>query len=344
MKVLFAIALLALFCLVSAQPIVSPYPLSDEEVKDLFTMFTRKYEVMLGSEEEFQTRFAIFKDNVEKARVYNQLTNSNTYGVTKFSHLTEDEFANRYLSKKIMSRADIPYTKSVDNYPVRANLPTAFDWREKGAVTPPKNQGACGSCWAFSTTGNVEGQHFLKTGNLVSLSEQQLVDCDKNCDKQGDCDAGCNGGLMWNAFQYIIDNKGISSEQAYPYEARDNKCRFQPQTVVANISSWEMLPQNETELAQWLVDHGPVSIGINAAWMQMYVGGISDPLICDPKHLNHGVLLVGFGWGKSLLGKEEPYWIIKNSWGSGWGEKGFMRIVRNKGKCGLNLMACSALA
>lgn len=300
------------------------------------------HEKFYGSDEQFAKKYAAFKDNVEKARLLNKQSNSNSFGITKFMDMTEEDFAATYLSKKMMSRENAPsFIQKVEDYPVR-DLPTSWDWRTKGAVTPVKNQGACGSCWAFSTTGNVEGAWFLKTGKLSSLSEQNLVDCDKECDSQGDCDAGCNGGLMWNAFEYIIKNKGIDTESSYPYEGIDDTCRFNKANVGANITSWKMAPTDENQLAQWLIDNGPVSIAINAGPMQYYVGGIADPLLCNPKHLDHGVLLVGFGVGKNWLGKEEPYWIIKNSWGTGWGEQGYYRIIRGKGKCGLNSVPCSS--
>jgi len=324
--------------------VFSALPLGEAEQKRLFYKFLSQHEKRYDNEETLLKRYQIFKTNVEKARVYNLMSNSTTYGVTKFSDLTEEEFSNIYLSKKLQSRDSVPkHIEQMNTYKPRSAIPDTWDWRVHGAVTPVKNQGQCGSCWAFSTTGNVEGQWFLKSKKLVSLSEQQLVDCDHECDEQQSCDSGCNGGLMSNAFQYIIKNKGIDSEASYPYEAIDDTCRFSSQNVAANLTSWKMLPSDETQLAAWLYENGPVAVAINAGWLQVYVGGVSDPLVCNPKHLDHGVLLVGFGMGKTWFGETVPYWLVKNSWGSGWGEKGFFRIIRGKGKCGINTFACTGL-
>jgi len=156
-----------------------------------------------------------------------------------FGDMSKEEFKNKMLSKKPMNDFINP------NWPVAslyskeevAAIPTSFDWRTKGAVTHVKNQGQCGSCWSFSTTGNVEGQHFLAGNKLVTISEQNLVDCDHQCmiyDGQQACDAGCDGGLMPNAFEYIIKNKGIDSEDSYPYEGFDSTCRYKKKQFRCN--------------------------------------------------------------------------------------------------------------
>jgi len=211
----------------------------------------------------------------------------------------------------------------------------SVDWRQKGAVTPVKNQGACGSCWAFSTTGDVEGTHFLATGNLVSLSEQDLVDCDHNGDQ------GCNGGLPTQAMQSIIDAGGIESEDAYPYEGRDGTCTFDKSKVAVKISNYTCVAPDEAQMKAFIEKNGPVSIGINANTLQFYMGGIADPfdILCSPKHLDHGVLIVGYGVENS-----KPFWIVKNSWGQGWGEKGYFRIIMGKNKCGLANMVSHSIA
>src|SRR3989338_3846436 len=188
--------------------------------------------------------------------------------------------------------------------------------------------------------------HQRKTGKLVSLSEKQLVDCDHNCvtyQNQQACDAGCNGGLMWSAFQYVIKIGGLVTEDSYPYEGVYDTCRFNKTNVAATISSWVSIPSDEGKMAAWLAANGPISIAINAEWLQTYVGGISDPWFCNPQDLDHGVLIVGFGSGKNWLGEKEDYWIIKNSWGADWGESGYFRIIRGKGKCGLNSVPSSSI-
>ncbi|KAL5069162.1 hypothetical protein RYX36_020049, partial [Vicia faba] len=157
--------------------------------------------------------------------------------------------------------------------------------------------GSCGSCWAFSTTGALEGAHYLATGKLVSLSEQQLVDCDHVCDPEQarSCDSGCNGGLMNNAFEYLLQSGGVVQEKDYAYTGRDGSCKFDKSKVVASVSNFSVVSLDEEQIAANLVKNGPLAVGINAAWMQTYMSGVSCPYVCAKSRLDHGVLLVGFG-------------------------------------------------
>ena len=214
-------------------------------------------------------------------------------------------------------------------------VPSSWDWRQHNAVTEVKNQGQCGSCWAFSTTGNIEGQWAIHKKKLVPLSEQELLDCDT-------VDQACNGGLMWDAFQQVIKLGGLESETDYPYETeKEATCKLQKNEIKASISGWTNISTNEVEMATWLQQNGPISIGINANAMQFYMGGVSHPpsVLCRPTGIDHGVLIVGYG--KTWLWRT-PYWIVKNSWGPGWGEKGYYRVYRGKGVCGLNLAPSSS--
>lgn len=200
------------------------------------------------------------------------------------------------------------------------NLPEDFDWRERGAVTEVKNQGSCGSCWSFSTTGALEGAHFLATGELVSLSEQQLVDCDHECDPEeaGSCDAGCNGGLMNSAFEYTLKAGGLMKEKDYPYTVTDRgTCKFDKTKIAAKVSNFSVVSLDEDQIAANLV-----------------------------KRLDHAVLLVGYGSAgySPVRMKEKPYWIIKNSWGENWGEKGFYKICRGRNICGVDSMVSTVAA
>jgi len=218
-------------------------------------------------------------------------------------------------------------------------LPEEYDWRNYNAVTPVKDQGSCGSCWAFSVTGNIEGMYGVQHGELVSLSEQELVDCDV-------LDSGCNGGLPENAYKAIQDLGGLELETDYPYNAHENKCHFDKNITRVQVTGAIEISKNETKMAQWILKHGPVSIGINANAMQFYRGGVSHPwkVLCRPGSLDHGVLIVGFGVAKyPKFNKTMPYWIVKNSWGPRWGEQGYYRVYRGDGTCGVNQMVTSAV-
>jgi len=221
------------------------------------------------------------------------------------------------------------------------------DWRDKGAVTAVKNQGQCGSCWSFSTTGAIEGANFLATGELTSLSEQQLVDCDHECDPASPeaCDAGCNGGLPANAMDWVVKNGGLDTEAAYPYTAVGGACKAKGKPV-STISNFSFVSTDETQIAAALVEYGPLSIGIDAAWMQTYLGGVACPFICNKQNLDHGVLIVGYGSKEFSPARLHrlPYWIIKNSWGAGWGDEGYYKICKDRGSCGLNTMVVAAQA
>jgi len=214
-----------------------------------------------------------------------------------------------------------------------ATAPTAWDWRTKGAVTPIKDQGQCGSCWAFSATGSSEGAWALKKGNtLVSLSEQQLVDCSGSFQNQG-----CNGGLMDYAFQYIIANGGITSEAEYPYTAQTGNCMSPLPAEVATLSKYADVKQNSESSLLTAATIGPVSVAIEADQesFQFYQSGIYADPNCGTQ-LDHGVLVVG--WGQAASTKQN-YWIVKNSWGTSWGDNGYIYMARGinapYGICGI---------
>lgn len=227
--------------------------------------------------------------------------------------------------------APLQATQNVHIFDENVTLPGSVDWRQQGAVTPVKNQGSCGSCWSFSTTGSVEGANFLKTKNLVSLSEQQLVDC-----STPEGNEGCNGGLMDLAFKYIESNE-LETEAEYPYTAKDGTCSFDKSKGTVGITNFFDVPQNSTAQLEAAVAQQPVSVAIDAGSIifQLYFGGIIKSSWCGT-NLDHGVLVVGYGTESGT-----DYWILKNSWGN-WGEKGFFRIKRGgdgPGICGIQLSA-----
>ncbi|KAK7280707.1 hypothetical protein RJT34_25774 [Clitoria ternatea] len=310
-----------------------------------FASFKSRFGKSYATQEEHDYRFGVFKSNLRRAKLHAKLDPSAVHGVTKFSDLTPSEFRRQYLGLKPLR---LPANAKKAPILPTNNLPKNFDWREKGAVTGVKDQGSCGSCWSFSTTGALEGAHFLSTGKLVSLSEQQLVDCDHVCDpeERGSCDSGCNGGLMNNAFEYILQSGGIQREEDYPYTGRDRgSCKFDKSKIAATVSNYSVVSLDEDQIAANLVKNGPLAVGINAAYMQTYMGGVSCPYICG-KHLDHGVLLVGYGEAgfAPIRFKEKPYWIIKNSWGESWGDHGYYKICRGRNVCGVDSMVSSVAA
>jgi KDEL-tailed cysteine endopeptidase len=214
--------------------------------------------------------------------------------------------------------------------PDNSLVPDSIDWREKGAVTGVKNQGHCGSCWAFSATGALEGAIQIATGKLISLSEQQLVDCVSN-------DNGCDGGAMDDAFEYVREH-GICTETQEPYIAKTETCVTCDSHITFNTCV-DITSSNQLLLKE-AVSRNPVSIGIQAdsSTFRYYTGGIITDKNCGTK-LNHGVLVVGYGEEKG-----QKYWLVKNSWGTDWGEDGYVRIARNDssndvGVCGIALQA-----
>lgn len=288
-----------------------------------FEGFIQKYGKQYNSVEEFNSRFEIYRDNMEFAMNENARQNNYTLGETIFSDLNLDEF--HYYKNNYMVGSTCESFKSVD-----VDAPVELDWREKGAVTPVKDQGQCGSCWSFSATGAMEGAWQIAKGDLVSLSEQQLVDCSAGF-KYGN--HGCNGGLMDGAFQYAIDN-GMCKESDYKYLAKSGTCtKCEP--VVFLSSCVDVTPQNEVDLEK-AVAIGPVSVAIEAdtRTFQMYESGVITGSACGT-NLDHGVLVVGYGTESN-----QPYWLVKNSWGSSWGEDGYVKIeksssTKNKGTCGI---------
>ncbi|KAL3734210.1 hypothetical protein ACJRO7_023541 [Eucalyptus globulus] len=310
-----------------------------------FVDFKLRFGKAYATPEEHDYRLGVFKANLRRARLHQKLDPSAVHGVTKFSDLTPEEFRRQFLGLK---RLRLPTDANKAPVLPTDDLPTEFDWRDRGAVTGVKDQGACGSCWSFSTTGALEGAHFLATGELTSLSEQQLVDCDHECDPEeyGACDSGCSGGLMTTAFEYTLKVGGLEREEDYPYTGTDRgSCKFEKSKIAASVSNFSVITLDEEQIAANLVKNGPLAVGINAVYMQTYVGGVSCPYICG-KHLDHGVLLVGYGSAgyAPIRFKEKPYWIIKNSWGENWGENGYYKICRGRNICGVDSMVSTVAA
>jgi cathepsin F len=306
----------------------------------LFNQYIQDYNLQFPIKETL-SRYQTFVTNLDTINKLNAESTHARFGITKFTHLSPDEFKNQYLTLKTTERTSTdPVAAEYTDEELMA-LPDNFDWRPKGAVTPVKDQGQCGSCWAFSSTGNMEGQWFLAGNTLVSLSEQNLVDCDHECLDANDCDSGCEGGLMPNAFNYVIKNGGIDTEESYPYTAEDDTCAFKAASVGAKISNWTFVSHNESQMAAYMVANGPLSVAVDALIWQFYVGGVIT--VGCGSSLDHGVLIVGYDHEVDIWGYEIQYWIIKNSWGDSWGYSGYVYIEKDTGCCGVDQYPCSAL-
>mmetsp|Transcript_52378 Transcript_52378/g.59867 ORF Transcript_52378/g.59867 Transcript_52378/m.59867 type:complete len:362 (-) Transcript_52378:423-1508(-) len=287
--------------------------------------FERKYENF----SEFTKRFEIFVKNTKFIEHHNS-QNGMTYNLAlnQFADLTREEFGALFHG---FGGDAFHHEKKYVALPTD-NLPGTVDWSAKGAVTAPKNQGQCGSCWAFSTTGSLEGLNFIKNGKLESFSEQQLVDCSGSYGNQG-----CSGGLMDDAFKYV-EKYGIEKESDYPYEGSDGTCHYDASKVAFRISGYQDVPQKDNLQLKAAVAQQPVSVAIEADQLafQFYSGGVLTGN-CGTK-LDHGVLVVGYG-----TDDDTKYWKVKNSWGGSWGEEGYVRIERTDGtaagKCGIALSA-----
>ncbi|CEG41164.1 cysteine protease [Plasmopara halstedii] len=294
-----------------------------------FSEWMKTYGISFSNALEFAKRLEnyvandiyILEHNIENAWTGVRL------GHNEYSHMLFDEFHSRmtgfvmpegYLEQRLASRVDNLWSDFV--------VAEAVDWQEKGGVTPVKNQGMCGSCWAFSTTGAVEGAVFVSSGKLPSLSEQELVDCDHNGDM------GCNGGLMDHAFTWIEDNGGICTEDDYEYKAKAQVCR-NCESIVKVTGFQDVNAQDEHAL-KVAVSQQPVSVAIEADQkaFQFYKSGVFN-LTCGTR-LDHGVLVVGYGSDDG-----QKFWKVKNSWGPSWGEDGYIRLAREEngpaGQCGI---------
>ncbi|MCI3690452.1 C1 family peptidase, partial [Escherichia coli] len=301
------------------------------DIDALWSVFKLEHHKNYAEPEE-SYRKMVFSNNVDLIERHNAEASRGLHsyllGVNQFADMTVSEFASKMNGFRYDNSATSENELYVPSIAVN-DLPATVDWRTKGYVTPVKDQGQCGSCWAFSTTGSLEGQHYNKTQQLVSLSEQNLVDCSK---KQGN--EGCQGGLMDQAFKYIKINHGIDTEASYPYKARDQKCNFKSANVGATLTSYKDIPKgSEAALQQAVAEIGPISVAIDASHssFQLYKSGVYNEPACSSTQLDHGVLAVGYG---TTGGKD--YWLVKNSWGTTWGEKGYIMMTRNKhNQCGI---------
>uniref|UniRef100_A0AAY4BVU1 Pro-cathepsin H n=1 Tax=Denticeps clupeoides TaxID=299321 RepID=A0AAY4BVU1_9TELE len=295
-----------------------------------FKSWMSQHDKEYGFEDYFQ-RLQIFTENKKRIDRHNAGKHSFRMGLNQFSDMTFAEFKKHYLLTEPQNCSATKGSHVTSNGP----YPPSIDWRTKGNyVTPVKNQGACGSCWTFSTTGCLESVTAIATGKLLLLSEQQLVDCAQDFDNHG-----CNGGLPSHAFEYIKYNKGLMTEDDYPYKGYDDTCRFKPERAAAFVKEVVNITKyDEMGMVDAVANHNPVSLAyeVTSDFMH-YQDGVYTSTQCHntTDMVNHAVLAVGYGEENGT-----PYWIVKNSWGGGWGMKGYFYIERGKNMCGL--AACSS--
>ena len=283
-----------------------------------FMNYVSTYGKRYGTKAEFEFRSNIFKNNLKKIEEWNSADNTHTLGINEFTDKTETEM------KKMLGFKQDKYQQKKVKVLDESNLSDSVDWRTKGAVTPVKNQGQCGSCWAFSTTGAVEGAMFLSTGKLDSYSEQQLVDCSGSYGNMG-----CNGGLMDNAFKYI-EKTPLETESEYPYTARNGKCKSSGSGSGKVASFYDVTPNSVAQLKA-AIQKGPTSVAIEADQFsfQSYTSGVITKG-CG-QQLDHGVLAVGYGTENNI-----DYFLVKNSWGASWGDQGYVKIAASASNvCGI---------
>ncbi|XP_041379493.1 silicatein-like [Gigantopelta aegis] len=272
---------------------------------------------------EHGKRYPCLKEEIKRQSIWlankkyidNHNQEAYKHGYTlKMNHLgdlTTEEYQAQYLNPDILQ------------------VPDTVDWRTKNAVTEVKNQGSCGSCYAFSAVGALEGAHALAHDELVRLSEQNVIDCSVPYGNHG-----CNGGNMYQVFHYVIDNNGINTEESYPYKGRQGQCNFQHKSIGGTEAGIVQIPPgSESELQAATATAGPVSVAIDGSSnaFRFYEKGIFDEPNCSSSKLTHAVLIIGYGKDNG-----KPYWLVKNSWGTNWGMKGYIMMAKDKSnQCGI---------
>lgn len=306
------------------------YPTSLDSEWESWKVTHRKEYNGLGEED---IRRAIWEKNTRLIEAHNQEyelgIHSYELAMNHLGDMTVEEVAEKMLGLQMPMDSD-PTNTYVPNE--HEKLPKSIDYRKLGYVTPIRNQGSCGSCWAFSSAGALEGQLMKTTGQLLELSPQNLVDCVKEND-------GCGGGYMTNAFNYVNNNQGIDSEEAYPYVGEDQPCAYNKSGKAAACRGYkEVQKGSEKALTSAVAKVGPVSVGIDAmqSTFQFYKRGVYYDPNCDKENINHAVLAVGYG----VTPKGKKYWIVKNSWGEEWGKQGYVLMARNRNNaCGIANLA-----
>ncbi|XP_034340182.1 cathepsin W [Arvicanthis niloticus] len=318
-----------------------PRPL---ELKEVFKLFQIQFNRSYSNPAEYTRRLSIFAHNLAQAQWLQQEDlGTAEFGETPFSDLTEEEFGQLYGHQRAPER--IPNMVKKIESEKWGTVPPTCDWRKAtNIISSIKNQGNCACCWAVAAADNIQALWSIQYHQFVDLSVQELLDCNR-------CGNGCNGGFVWDAYETVLNNSGLASEKDYPFQAnwKPHRCLAKEYKKVAWIQDFIMLSSNEQAIARHLATHGPITVTINMKLLQNYQKGVikATPSSCDPQHADHSVLLVGFGrekggmqTGKALTQSRKPrrstpFWILKNSWGVQWGEKGYFRLYRGNNACGI---------
>jgi len=309
-------------------------PVLDDELNGHWELYKNTHGKTYQSQQEETLRRMIWEGHVELVAKHNREfdmgVHTYTLGINEYADMANEEFVAMMNGYQMHEKKNgTVHFMPPSNY----EAPDSVDWRTKGYVTEVKNQERCGSCWAFSTTGSLEGQHFKSTGKLVSLSEQNLVDCSK-----AEGNKGCQGGLMDNGFEYIKKNGGIDTEASYPYTGKNGRCHYKSSDSGATDTGYvDVKEGSEMDLQSAVATVGPISVAIDASHtsFQLYRSGVYNERRCSSRKLDHGVLAVGYG-----SSGDKDYWIVKNSWGRSWGQEGYVWMTRNVGnQCGIATQA-----
>ncbi|XP_020089331.1 fruit bromelain-like [Ananas comosus] len=319
--------LFSFLCVMWASPSAASHGEPSDPMMKRFEEWMAQYGRVYNDNDEKMRRFQIFKNNVNHIETFNNHSeNSYTLGINQFTDKTNNEFISQYTGVSLPLNIETELVESFDDVDISA-VAQSIDWRDYGAVTSVRNQGSCGSCWAFSAIATVEGIYKIKTGYLVSLSEQEVLDCAVSY--------GCKGGWVDKAYDFIISNNGVTSAAYYPYQGYKGTCAANSVPNSAYITGYTYVQRNNERSMMYAVSKQPIAALIDASGnnFQYYRGGVySGP--CGTS-LNHAITIIGYGQDSSGT----KYWIVRNSWGSSWGERGYVRMARgvssSSGLCGI---------
>ena len=300
-----------------------------------FIEYTKKYNKNYSDKNEFKSRFNKWKKNYNQIKRDNPSSFSSSnkvvgakFALNQFADMTEEEFASKYLTYDPEIYRDLATVSAEDLGLDEVEAPDEFDWvKDRNISTEIKHQKDCGGCWAFATAATLEAQYLMKYGKNISLSEQQLIDCDEKNNK-------CKGGNMRKAFLYLQDH-GLMLSQDYPFINGVGECKYDESKTYVKVKTYNFVAKDEEAMRKVLYKYGPLAGAINGMAMMFYDEGIYEPWFSDlcPNNINHAIVIVGYGIDKET-GKK--FWKIKNSWGPSWGEQGYFRMIRGEGACGID--------